>query len=62
MYALRASACPSTCTRPKAGEMCSLPDTETCVCLGDQVLRGDVCVDPEDCGCINENGVHTEVK
>ena len=34
---------------------------ETCVCPDGQVLDGDRCVDPSQCGCTLENGLYLPV-
>ena len=54
------SPCPETCGSD--GEDCSINGCyETCRCPDDKVLEGDRCVDPEDCGCMLENGQYLPV-
>ena len=47
------------------GTICTLPDPavpeEGCVCPGDNLISGDECVTPRDCGCVLDNGIYSKV-
>ncbi|CAL8286703.1 unnamed protein product [Merluccius merluccius] len=47
------SACPATCSNPKAPK-CTLPCVETCSCKEGFVLMEDKCLPAEDCGCTHQ--------
>ena len=54
--------CPATCGGQMIQTNCSdSACIETCVCPDGQVLDGDRCVDPSQCGCTLENGLYLPV-
>ncbi|XP_040977901.1 IgGFc-binding protein-like [Aquila chrysaetos chrysaetos] len=55
------TACPATCTDPKAPASCSEPCTASCQCDEGFVLRNDSCVPVETCGCFH-NGRSYKVR
>ena len=61
-YKREASACPATCLSPKAPDNCNYPKTEACVCPEGKMLEDGKCIDPENCGCINDNAVRYGVR
>ena len=56
------SPCQPTCTDPSAPITCPYSAREGCVCPPGHVLRGDECVDVEQCGCTDSESIHREVR
>ncbi|KAK2145704.1 hypothetical protein LSH36_662g04064 [Paralvinella palmiformis] len=52
------TSCPNTCTDPTAAVNCQLPQVSGCVCDPGLLLSGDLCVQPEMCGCVSEGGAY----
>ena len=61
-YKRQGSACPASCSNPNAPQVCTLPDTEVCICPDGQLLEEDICIDPSECGCIDMAGLRHEVE
>ena len=61
VYSTNASPCLVTCQNPRAVELCTLPNTETCLCPPGTAFNGQECVLPEQCGCVDEQGIHHKV-
>ena len=57
------SPCPDTCGSNAMQDNCT-DDTciESCRCPDGQVLDGDNCVDPSECGCTLESGEYVPVR
>nr|XP_006820914.1 PREDICTED: sushi, von Willebrand factor type A, EGF and pentraxin domain-containing protein 1-like [Saccoglossus kowalevskii] len=59
-YRTCGTACQNTCVNPNAERECPVYLNNTCVpgcfCTGGKILDGSDCVDPDDCGCL-ENGI-----
>ena len=56
------SQCPDTCGDMENSANCTdATCIETCRCPDDQVLDGNHCVNPDDCGCTWENGMYYPV-
>jgi len=56
VYSFSGSACPATCADPDAPSRCSQSSRRGCVCADNFVRKGDACVAPDDCGCLDEGG------
>ena len=59
-----ASPCQPTCLSTIFGESPCEDSAciETCRCPDGQLMDGDMCVDPEDCGCLDENAMYRPVR
>ncbi|XP_055655119.1 IgGFc-binding protein-like isoform X1 [Falco peregrinus] len=49
------TACPATCTNPKAPTSCSKPCAASCQCDEGFVLHGEACVPAETCRCFHNS-------
>ncbi len=67
-YHAKTTACQATCSNPRGASECPLPDTENCVCDEGYVLEGDACIEPEECGCVDDQylthkvGLHVSIQ
>lgn len=57
-YQACGTTCPNTCTDRTANDTCGTSCRETCACPEGQVLDGENCVLPENCGCSLPNGLY----
>ncbi|ELU04650.1 hypothetical protein CAPTEDRAFT_222937 [Capitella teleta] len=52
------SSCPATCQNPLAPSLCPIAPTAACTCPPGQLRLGNVCVEPEKCGCFDKTEVY----
>lgn len=60
-YKTNMTACPNTCSEPKASETCNRPNTDGCQCPEGMLLSGLKCVKADQCGCTDREGNYYEV-
>ncbi|XP_066298234.1 zonadhesin-like [Branchiostoma lanceolatum] len=54
------SACPATCSNPRAPDLCVRFCVEGCACLPGYIRSGEACVSADRCGCF-QNGRYFEI-